>query len=53
MRGHRYTPAKFALQQKVKSFGNLLSQRKDYQLTHIYHVVFLFGQYEDIRYLVP
>jgi hypothetical protein len=52
MPGHRYTPAKYALQQKVESFGRLLSELEEHHLTHIYAVVFLFCQLENIDYLV-
>jgi hypothetical protein len=52
MPAHHYTPAELALQQKVKYFGHLLFQLEEHHLTHIYHVVFLFCKYEDIRYLV-
>jgi hypothetical protein len=52
MPGHHYTPAKYALQQKVESFGRLLSELEEHCLTHIYAVVLLFCQYESIDYLV-
>jgi hypothetical protein len=52
MPGHRYTPAEFALQQKVESFGNLLYQLEEAQLTHIYWVVVLFCEYKIIGYVV-
>jgi hypothetical protein len=48
---HQYTPAKYALQQKVESFGNLLFQLEEARLTHIYRVVFLFCEYKNIRYV--
>jgi hypothetical protein len=49
---HQYTPAEYALQQKVESFGRLLSELEEHHLTHIYAVVLLFCQYENIDYLV-
>jgi len=49
---HRYTPAEYALQQKVESFGGLLSDSEEHCLTHIYAVVLLFCRYENIEYLV-
>ena len=52
MPGHRYTPAEYALQQKVESFGRLLSELEEHGLTHIYTVVLLFCQLENIEYLV-
>jgi hypothetical protein len=52
MPGHHYTPAEYALQQKVESFGRLLSELEEHCLTHIYAVVLLFCQYENIDYLV-
>jgi hypothetical protein len=52
MTGHRYRPAEYALQQKVESFGRLLSELEEHRLTHIYAVVFFFCQYENIDYLV-
>jgi len=52
MPGHHYTPAEYALQQKVESFGRLLSELEEHRLTHIYAVVFLFCQLENIDYLV-
>jgi len=52
MPGHHYTPAMYALQQKVKSFGNLFFQLEEACLTHIYRVGFLFCEYENMRYLV-
>jgi hypothetical protein len=52
MPGHKYTPAEYALQQKVESFGRLLSELEEHRLTHIYAVVFLWCQLEDIDFLV-
>jgi hypothetical protein len=52
MPGHRYTPAKYALQKTVESFGNLLFELEEHRLTHIYAVVFRFCQLENIDYLV-
>jgi len=52
MPGHHYTPAEYALQQKVVSFARLLSELEEHRLTHIYTVVLLFCQYENIDYLV-
>jgi hypothetical protein len=52
MPGHRYTPAEYALQQKVESFGRLLSELEEHRLTHIYSVVLLWCQLENIDYLV-
>jgi len=52
MPGHRYTPAEYALQQKVESFGRLLSALEEHRLTHIYAVVLHFCKLENIDYLV-
>jgi len=52
MPGHQYTPAEYALQQKVESFGRLLSELEEQGLTRIYAVVLLFCQLENIDYLV-
>jgi hypothetical protein len=52
MPGHHYTPAEYALQQKVESFARLLSELEEHRLTHIYAVVFRFCQYENIDFLV-
>ena len=52
MPGHHYTPAEYALQQKVESFARLLSELEEHRLTHIYAVVLRFCQYENIDYLV-
>jgi hypothetical protein len=52
MPGHQYTQAEYALQQKVESFGRLLSELEEHRLTHIYAVVFLWCQLENIDYLV-
>jgi len=52
MPGHQYTPAEYALQRIVKSFGNLLSALAEQQLTHTYAVVFRYCELENIGYLV-
>jgi len=52
MPGHRYTAAEYALQQKVESFGRLLSELEEHRLIHIYAVVTLFCRSEGIEYLV-
>jgi hypothetical protein len=52
MPGHRYTPAEYALQQKVESFGRLLSELEEHCFSHIYTVVLLWCQLENIDYLV-
>jgi hypothetical protein len=52
MPGHWHSPAEYALQQKVESFGRLLSELEEHRLTHIYAVVLLFCQLENIDYLV-
>jgi hypothetical protein len=52
MPGHQYTPAEYALQRVVKSFGNLLFASAEHQLTHTYAVVFNFCQLENIDYLL-
>jgi hypothetical protein len=52
MPGHQYTPAEYALRQKVESFVRLLSELEEHRLTHIYAVVWLFCQLENIDYLV-
>jgi hypothetical protein len=52
MPGHHYTPAEYALQQKVESFARLLSELEEHCLTHIYAVGFLFCQHENIDSLV-
>jgi hypothetical protein len=52
MPGHQYTPAEYALQKIVESFGKLLSKLAEHRLTHIYAVVFRFCQLENINYLV-
>jgi hypothetical protein len=50
--GHDYTPAEYALQKVVDSFGNVLSKLAEHLLTHTYTVVFCFCQIENIDYLV-
>jgi hypothetical protein len=52
MPGHQYTPAKYALQKIVESFGNLLFKLAHHQLTHIYTVGYHFCQLENIDYMV-
>jgi hypothetical protein len=52
MPGHQYTQAEYALQQKVESFGRLLSELAEHRLNHTYSVVFRWCQLEDIDYLV-
>jgi len=52
MPGHRYTQSKYALQQVVETFGNLLYSLQKHHLTHTNRVVLRFCQLEDIDYLV-
>jgi hypothetical protein len=52
MPGHRYTPAEYALQQKFESIARLRSELEEHHFTHIYAVVFLFCQLENIDHLV-
>jgi len=52
MPGHRYTPAEYALQKILESFGNLLSELAEHHLTHTCAVVFHFCELENINYLV-
>jgi len=52
MPGHRYTQSEYALQQVVKSFGNLLYNLEEQHLTHTYRVVLRFCELENIDYLV-
>jgi hypothetical protein len=49
---HQYTPAEYALQKIVKSFGKLLFAFDEHHSTHTYAVVFRFCQLENIYYLV-
>jgi hypothetical protein len=51
MPGHHYTPAEYALQKTVDSFGNLLFELAEHHLTHIYALVFRFCQLENIDHL--
>ena len=51
MPGHRYTPAEYALQRIVESFGNLLFELAEHCLTHTYAVVYRFCELENIDYL--
>jgi hypothetical protein len=52
MPGHSYTPAEYAMQQVVESFGNFLFELSEHHLTHTYAVVFCVCQFENIDYLV-
>jgi hypothetical protein len=52
MPGHQCTQAEFALQKVVESFGKLLSELAEHNLTHTYAVVFHFCELENIDYLV-
>jgi len=52
MSGQRLTQSKYALQQTVELFGDLLFQLEEAHLTHTYQVVFRFCQLESIDYLV-
>jgi len=52
MPGHQYTPAEYALQMDIESFGNLLFELAEHQLTHTSTVVYRFCQIENIDYLV-
>jgi len=52
MSGQHLTQSKYALQQIVRLFRDLLSQLEELSLTHIYQVVFGFCQFENINYLV-
>jgi hypothetical protein len=52
MPGHHYTPAEYALERIVESFGNLLFEFAKHRLTQIYAVVFRFCEEESIEYLV-
>jgi len=52
MPGHRYTPAEYALQQVVETFGNLLFTLHEHNLIHTYEVVCCFAELENIDYLV-
>ena len=52
MPGHHYTPAEYALQWIVESFGNLLFALAERHLTHTYAVVFGFCELKSIDYLV-
>jgi hypothetical protein len=52
MPGHQYTPAEYALQRIVDSFGKLPFELEEHRLTHIDAVVFRFCQLENIDYLV-
>jgi hypothetical protein len=52
MPGHHYTPAKYTLQKKVKTFGNRFFRFEEHRWTHIYRVVFAIGEYENIRFPV-
>ena len=52
MPGRRLTRSEYALQQIVELFGNLLFSLDEHNLIHTYRVVFRFGQFESIDYLV-
>jgi hypothetical protein len=52
MPGHKYTPAEYALQRVVESFGKLLFELAEHNQTHTYAVVVCFCQIENIDYLV-
>jgi hypothetical protein len=52
MSGQQLTQSKYALQQVVELFGNLLIQLEEAHLTHIYQTVFRFCELEYIDYLV-
>jgi len=52
MPGHRYTPAEYALQGIVESFGKLLSKLAEHHLTNTYAVVFRCCELGNIDYLV-
>jgi hypothetical protein len=52
MPGHQYTPAEFALQKIVETYGRLLSELAEHHLTHTYAVVIRFCELENINYLV-
>ena len=52
MPGHRYTPAEYALQRIVESFGNLLFELAEHHLTHTDAVVYRYCELENIDYLV-
>jgi hypothetical protein len=51
MSGHQYTPAEYALQRVVESFGILRSELAEHHLTHTYTVVYRFCELQDIDYL--
>jgi len=52
MSEHHYTPAEYAMQQIVKSLGNLIYQLEEARLTLTYWVVFHFCDQENIEYPV-
>jgi hypothetical protein len=52
MPGHQYTQAEYAQPKAVESFGNLLYELAEHNLTHTYAVVFCFCQLENIDYPV-
>jgi hypothetical protein len=52
MSGQHLTQSKYALQQVVEFFGNLLIQLEEANITHTYQTVFRFCQLENIDYLV-
>jgi hypothetical protein len=52
MAGDRYTPAVYALQRIVKSFGSLLYDLAEHHLSQTYLVFYRFCELENIDYLV-
>jgi len=52
MPGHQLTQSKYALQQVVEHFGNLLFTLEEQSLTHTYRVVIRFCELKNIDYLV-
>jgi len=52
MSGRRLTQSEYALQKVVESFGNLLFNLSEHNLTHTYRVVFRFTELENIDYQV-
>jgi hypothetical protein len=49
MPGHPDTPAKYAPQRVVKSFGNLLFELAEHRLTHTCAVLFRLYQLQEYR----
>jgi hypothetical protein len=52
MPGHQYTPAEYALQQKIESFCRLYFELEEHSVIHIYALALRFCQLEKIDYLV-